>query len=159
MKKLVILTASLAVLAGCAAPVPGQYASQYGSPAYGQSADPNGWQVVSVTPVPLGTGARAAQSGDAGTTTYSNAPVYVQQPQYVQQPRYVQQPIYVQQPVYGAAPVYGSQRVYVPEPVYQPRYYYPPISIGLGLNFGRGWGHHRGWGGHIGTRFPFHYRR
>ena len=149
MKKLIIVTASLAVLAGCAAPGP----SQYGSRAYGQPADPNGWQVVSVTPVPVGTGARAAQSGDAGTTTYSNAPVYVQQPAYGAQPGYGAQPMY------GAAPVYGSQRVYVPEPVYQPRYYYPPVSIGLGFNFGRGWGHHRGWGGSVGTRFPFHYRR
>ncbi|MGI4845235.1 MAG: hypothetical protein ACRYF7_18150 [Janthinobacterium lividum] len=139
MKKLIIVTASLAVLAGCAAPGP----NYYGSQAYPRSGDPGQWQVVSVTPVPLGTGARAAAAGDAGTTTYSSAPVVVQQA-----------PVYVQ-----PAPVYVPQPVYVPEPIYQPRYYYPPVSIGLGFNFGRGWGHHRGWGGHIGTRFPYHWRR
>jgi len=142
MKKLIIASASLAVLAGCAAPGPnGAY---YGSQAYPRSADPNGWQVVSVTPVPLGTGARAAgATGNPTTMTYSSAPTVVYQSPTVVQP----------------VPVYVPQPVYVPEPVYQPRYYYPPISIGLGLNFGRGWGHHRGWGGHIGTRFPYHYRR
>ena len=140
MKKLIIVTASLAVLAGCAAPGP----NYYGSQAYPRSGDPGQWQVVSVTPVPLGTGARAAASGDTGTsTTYGSAPVVVHQT-----------PVYVQ-----PAPVYVPQPVYVPEPVYQPRYYYPPVSIGLGFNFGRGWGHHRGWGGHIGTRFPYHWRR
>lgn len=139
MKKLITVTASLAVLAGCAAPGP----NYYGSQAYPGSGDPEGWQVVSVTPVPLGTGARAAAAGTSGTTTYSSAPVVVHQ-----------SPIHVQ-----PTPVYVPQPVYVPAPVYQPRYYYPPISIGLGFNFGRGWGHHRGWGGHIGTRFPYHYRR
>ena len=133
MKKLIIATASLAALAGCATPNP----NYYGNQAYKRPADPNGWQVVSVTPVPLGTGERARGTGDSGSiTTYSSTPVYVQQ-----------------------QPVYGAQPVYVEEPVYQPRYYYPPISIGLGFNFGRGWGHHRGWGGSIGTRFPYHYRR
>jgi hypothetical protein len=143
MKKLIIVIASLvsvATLAGCATPGPnGQY---YGSQGYPRSNDPNGWQVVSVTPVPLGTGARAAASGDAGTTTYSSAPAYSSAPVYVQQ-----------------SPVYVPQPVYVPEPVYEPRYYYPPVTIGLGFNFGRGWGHHRGWGGSIGTHFPYRYRR
>ncbi|QOY96417.1 hypothetical protein IM543_11690 [Massilia sp. UMI-21] len=138
MKKLIIVTASLAMLAGCAAPGP----NYYGSQAYPGSGDQGQWQVVSVTPVPLGTGARAAADGSAGATTYSAAPVVVQQ-----------RPVYVQQPVYGPPPVY------VQEPVYQPRYYYPPVSIGLGFNFGRGWGHHRGWGGHVGTRFPYRHRR
>ncbi|MGH8853660.1 MAG: hypothetical protein ACREWI_05210 [Telluria sp.] len=139
MKKLIIVTASLAVLAGCAAPGP----NYYGSRPYAQPGASGEWQVVSVTPVPLGTGARAAAAGDTGTTTYSSAPVYVQQ-----------------QPVYGSQPIYGPQPVYAPQPVYQPRYYYPPISIGLGFNFGRGWGHHHGgWGASIGTRFPYHYRR
>jgi hypothetical protein len=152
MKKLILVTASLAVLAGCAAPGP----NYYGSQAYPRSGDPGGWQVVSVTPVPLGTGARAAAAGETGTTTYSSAPVVVQQQPAYGQPAYGQ-PVYGQ-PAYGQ-PVYVPQPVYAPEPVYQPRYYYPPISIGLGFNFGRGWGHHRGWGGHIGTRFPFHYGR
>ncbi len=139
MKKLIVVTASLAVLAGCAAPGP----NYVGSQAYPRSGDPGQWQVVSVTPVPLGTGERARAAGDSGaTTTYSSAPVVVQQ-----------------QPAYGPQSVYGAAPGYYPEPVYQPRYYYPPISIGLGFNFGRGWGHHRGWGGHIGTRFPYHYRR
>lgn len=145
MKKLIILTASLAVLAGCAAPGP----NYYGSQAYPRSGDPSQWQVVSVTPVPLGTGARAAAAGETrATTTYGTAPA-PQQPVVVHRT-----PVYVQ-----PAPVYVPQPVYVPEPVYQPRYYYPPVTIGLGLNFGRGWGHHRGWGGHIGTRFPYHWRR
>ncbi|MCA1245855.1 hypothetical protein [Massilia sp. MS-15] len=132
MKNLIILSASLALLAGCAAPGPDGYGQ-----AYPRAVGPDGWQVVSVTPVPLGTGARAAANGETGITTYSSAPVVVRQPVYVTQP--------VPQPVY------------VPEPVYQPRYYYPPVSIGLGFNFGRGWGHHRGWGGHIGTRFPYRH--
>lgn len=147
MKKLIILSASLAVLAGCAAPGP----NYYGSQAYSRSGDPSQWQVVSVTPVPLGTGARAAAAGETGATTYGTS-TYGAAPQ---QPIVVhQRPVYVQ-----PAPVYVPQPVYVPEPVYQPRYYYPPVSIGLGFNFGRGWGHHRGWGGHIGTRFPYHWRR
>lgn len=133
MKKLILVTASLAVLAGCAAP----NQNYYGNQAYQRSGDPNQWQVVSVTPVPLGTGARAAANGETGTTTYSSAPVVVQR-----------QPVYGQ-PVYGAQPVYVAEPVYVPEPIYQPRYYYPPVSIGLGFNFGRSWGHHhRGYRGH-----------
>ncbi|QNA97562.1 hypothetical protein [Massilia sp. Se16.2.3] len=94
--------------------------ANYGTRGYAQAADPNGWQVVSVTPVPLGTGARA---GDAGVVTSSNvfvnpAPAPV-----------VGVPVYVPQPVY-------------PAPVYEP-YWYPPVSIGLGLSFGRSWGGHR----------------
>jgi hypothetical protein len=146
MKKLIFVAPSLAmlaVLAGCAAPNPNYHASN----AYGRPADPNGWRVVSVTPVPLGSGARAAASGEAAVTT---SPA----PQSAYSTTYTTQPVYVQQ-----QPVYIPQPVYVPQPVYEPRYYYPPVSIGLGFNFGRGWGHHRGWGGHIGTRFPYHYRR
>jgi len=152
MKKLTIVSmvAAAAVLAGCAAPGP-----RYATAGYAQPVDPNGWRVVSVTPVPVGTGARAAANGQDGvtstplpTTTYS-APA--QQPVYVQQ-----QPVYVQQ-----QPVYVQQQpVYVPQPVYveQPRYWYPPISIGLGFDFGRSsWRGHRGrgWGGHVGTRWPY----
>jgi len=153
MKNLAIIIVSLGALAGCAAP--GPYYSQQG---YVQPSDPSQWRVVSVTPVPIGTGARVASSGGATTTstplpatTYSNStystPVYTQQqPVYVQQ-----QPVYIQQ-----------QPVYVPQPVYveQPNYWYPPISIGLGFDFGRSsWRGRggRGWGGHIGTHFP--YRR
>jgi hypothetical protein len=85
MKKLILVFASLAALAGCAAPGPGP--ANYGTRAYAQP-DPDGWETVSVTPVPLGTGARA---GDAGVVTSSNvvvnpAPVYVAPPVYVQDP-------------------------------------------------------------------------
>lgn len=156
MKKLAIVIVSLGALAGCAAPGP-----YYSNQAYTQPGDPSQWRVVSVTPVPVGTGARAAASGDYTTTstplpatsyagsTYAT-PYYAtqQQPVYVQQ-----QPVFVQQ-----------QPVYVPQPVYveQPNYWYPPISIGLGFDFGRSsWRGHRGgrggWGGSIGTHFP--YRR
>ena len=131
MKKLVIVFASLAVLAGCAAPGPGP--ANYGTRAYAQPADPNGWQVVSVTPVPLGTGERA---GDAGVVTSSTV---------VTNPA----PVVAGRPMYGAAPVYGAP-VYVPAPVYvQEPYWYPPVSIGLGFSFGKSWGghrhHHRGY--------------
>ncbi len=143
MKKLIFVAASLAVLAGCASPNP----NYYGSRGYAQPADPGQWRVVSVTPVPLGTGSRAAASGDTGVTTSSV-------PQSGYTTTYTTQPVYVQQ-----QPVYGPQPVYIPEPIYEPRYYYPPVSIGLGFNFGRGWGHHRGWGGSVGTHFPYRYRR
>ncbi|MFC4931331.1 hypothetical protein [Massilia sp. GCM10023247] len=137
MKKLVFAIAGVAVLAGCAAPGPGP--ANYGTRGYAQSGDPGEWQVVSVTPVPLGTGARA---GDAGVITSSNV---------------VLNPAPPGAPVYGSQPVYGAQPVYAPQPVYgyppvivQDPYWYPPVSIGLGFSFGRSWGghHHRG-----------HYRR
>ena len=127
MKKLVFVFASLAVLAGCAAPGPGP--ANYGTRGYAQSNDPNGWQVVSVTPVPLGTGERA---GDAGVVTASDV---------VTNPA----PLVAGRPVYGA-PVYGAP-VYAPAPVYvQDPFWYPPVSIGLGFSFGRSWGggHHHG---------------
>ena len=126
MKKLIFVVASLAVLAGCATPGPGP--ANYGTRGYAQSNDPNGWQVVSVTPVPLGTGERA---GDAGVVTSSEV---------VTNPA----PVVAGRPVYGA-PVYGAP-VYVPAPVYAPNpYWYPPVSIGLGFSFGRSWGgHHHG---------------
>lgn len=117
MKTLIIIAAA-ATLAGCAtAPGP-----QYGS--YPAPADPSQWHVVSVTPVPPGTGARvAANSPDGSRVEYSSAPVYVPQP------------IYVQPPVYAP----------------QPSYYYPPVSLSLGFVFGRHWssggryrGHHHG---------------
>jgi len=124
MKKIIIIS-SLAALAGCAAPQPGP--ANYGTRAYARTADPSQWQVVSVTPVPLGTGARAAAAGETGvTTTYLPAPTTT-----------VTQPVYVPQPVYAPPPLYV-----------EPPYYYPPVSIGLGFSFGSGWGHHyHGWGG------------
>lgn len=137
MKKLVFAIAGVAVLAGCAAPCPGP--ANYGTRGYAQSGDPSQWQVVSVTPVPLGTGARA---GDAGVITSSNV---------------VLNPAPPGAPVYGSPPVYGAQPVYAPQPVYgyppvvvRDPYWYPPVSIGLGFSFGRSWGHHH----HRG-----HYRR
>ena len=124
MKKLLIVIAGLATLAGCATPGPGP--ANYGTRGYAQSADPDGWQVVSVTPVPNGTGARA---GDGGVVTSSNIVVNPAPAPVV------------------AAPVYGVQPLYAPAPVYvQDPYWYPPVSIGLGFSFGRSWGghHHRG---------------
>ena len=135
MHKLIVVIASLAALAGCATPGPGP--ANYGTRA-GAQPDPNGWQVVSVTPVPLGTGERA---GDAGVVTSSNVAV---NPAPVVPGRSV----YGQAPVYGA-PVYGAP-VYVAPPVYvQDPFWYPPVSIGLGFSFGKSWGghrHHRGGG-------------
>lgn len=113
MKKLALISLALIALTGCATQQPAP--ANYGTRAYGAADPADGWQVVSVTPVPLGTGARV---GDAGVITSS--PVVVQQ-----------------------APVYVPQPVYVPPPVYvREPYYWPPISIGLGFNFGRSWGHH-----------------
>jgi hypothetical protein len=126
MNKLILVLASTAVLAGCAVPGPGP--ANYGSRAYAQPADPNGWQVVSVTPVPLGTGERA---GDAGVVTSSNVVVNPA-------------PVVPGRPVYVAPPVYAPAPIIVQDP-----YWYPPVSIGLGFSFGRSWGghhhHHRGY--------------
>lgn len=121
--------AGLTTLAGCAVPGPGP--ANYGTRGYAQSGDPGQWQVVSVTPVPLGTGARA---GDAGVVT--STPIVVNP---------APAPV-VAAPVYGA-PVY----VPAPVPVYEP-YWYPPVSIGLGFSFGRVWGGHRHHGGHYRGR-------
>jgi hypothetical protein len=135
MKSLIIIVA-LAALAGCAAPPPGP--ANYGSRAY----DPNGWQTVSVTPVPLGTGAQAAAAGQTGVTTTP----YVQAPMQAGTTTVVTQPMYVAPPIYAVpAPVYVA-----PPPPY---YWWPPISIGLGFNWSH-WsgGHGGGWhgGGHGG---------
>jgi hypothetical protein len=130
MKNLAIVIA-LAALSGCATTYPGP--ANYGTRAYAQPADANGWQVVSVTPVAPGTGAAAAASGDAGRIT--------SQP-YVP-PTVVTQPVYVPTPVYAPAPIYADP-------------WYPPISIGLGFNFshfsGGHWGGHRGYGRGWGRR-------
>lgn len=136
MKKLIVITAALAALTGCATQYPGP--ANYGTRGYAQAADPDGWQVVSVTPVPLGTGARA---GDAGVVTSS--PVVVNPAPVSPQVS----PIYVPQPVY---PVYAG-----PAPVViQDPYWTAPISIGLGFSFGRSWGGHR----HYNPRPRFHRR-
>jgi hypothetical protein len=122
MKKLIFIFAGVAVLAGCATEQPGP--ANYGTRGYAQSGNPNDWQVVSVTPVPLGTGTRA---GDAGVVTSSNVVVNPAPPGV---------------PVYAPQPAYGYPPVYVQDP-----YWYPPVSIGLGFSFGRSWGggyHHRG---------------
>jgi len=137
MKKLAIILA-VAALSGCATQYPGP--ANYGTRAYNQPADPNGWQVVSVTPVPPGTGAQAAASGDAGRVTSSDVVTYGPAPAAT---TIVTQPVYVPAPVYAPAPVYDP-------------FWYPPVSIGLGFNFGH-WGGYRGgyrghggghWGGH-----------
>ncbi len=135
MNKLVLAFASLAALAGCATPGPGP--GNYANRGYAQPADPNGWQVVSVTPVPLGTGNRA---GDAGVVTSSE--IVAEQAPYVTGRPVYGAPVY-SAPVYGA-PVYGAPLY--PAPVYAPNpYWYPPLSIGLGFSFGRSWGgHHHG---------------
>lgn len=131
MKKLFALVAA-AALGGCAVAPPGP--AYYGSRGVGQT-DPAGWQVVSVTPVAPGTGARAADTGDAGKVTTSDV-------QYASSPTYVAAPT----PVYAAAPVYYPAPVYASPYLYDP-YWYAPVSIGLGFNFGGGWGHRGGWGG------------
>ena len=103
MKNIAIILGSLGLLAGCAAPGP--------TYTYNQPSDPSQWRVVSVTPVPVGTGAQVAASGQGGVvtstplatatpatgwTTTSVTPAYrSQQPVWVQQ-----QPVYAPQPVY-----------------------------------------------------------
>jgi hypothetical protein len=129
MKKLAIILA-VAALSGCATQYPGP--ANYGSRAYAQAPDADGWQVVSVTPVPTGTGAQASASGDAGRVTTSEVVTYNPAPPST---------VYATQPVYVPAPVYA------PAPVYDP-FWYPPISIGLGFSWSN-WGH-RGGGYHGG---------
>lgn len=136
MKRFIFIIAGVAALAGCATPGPGP--ANYGTRGVAQSGDPSEWQVVSVTPVPLGTGARA---GDAGVVTSSNVVVNPAPPGVS---------VYGAQRGYGAQPFYGPGYGYPPVYVQDP-YWYPPVSIGLGFSFGRSWGgHHR----HRG-----HYRR
>jgi hypothetical protein len=125
MKKLAIILA-VAALSGCATPYPGpaNYASR--------APDADGWQVVSVTPVPNGTGAQAAASGQSGRVSSSDVVTYSPAPSST---TVVTQPVYVPTPVYAPAPVYA------PSP-----YWYPPISIGLGFSWSN-WGHGRGYHG------------
>lgn len=112
-----MIIAAAAILAGCASTPSQQYGYAPG--------DPSQWRVVSVTPVPPGTGDRvAARTGSR--VEYSSGPVTASSP------------IYVQQPLYAPAPLYAPE----------PSYYYPPVSLSLGFVFGRHWssgGHrHRG---------------
>lgn len=123
MKKIALIIA-VAALGGCAVAPPGP--AYYGSRPVGQT-DPNGWQVVSVTPVAPGTGAQAQAAGTAGTVTSSTV-------------QYAAAPVV-------AAPVYVPAPVYAPRPYYYDPFWYPPVSIGLGFSFGNSWGHHGHWGG------------
>jgi hypothetical protein len=112
--KYLLVSAVLAALGGCAVAPPARYA---------QPADPSQWRVVSVTPVPPGTGARVAAGSKDGTPVeYSSVPVY------------------------APAPIIVEQPVYYPEPVY----YWPPVSLSLGFVFGRHW--HSGGRGHFRGR-------
>ncbi|MTV51751.1 hypothetical protein [Pseudoduganella buxea] len=114
MRTLLILPVLVAGLAGCAVPGP-YYAAQ--------PVDPYQWRTVSVTPVPVGTGARAGSQveyRDVPTVTYAPAPVYAPAP------------------IYAPAPVYAA-------PGYASPYYWPPVSIGLDFVFSSH--RHRGWGG------------
>lgn len=141
--KLLIIAVALAALTGCATQ-PAPYYSY--NPRY-TAAD--GWQTVSVTPVPLGTGASVAAAGNAGVTTTTDAPAYVPPPAATT--TVVTQPVYVAPPVYAPAPVYAAP---------YPSYWWPPISIGLGFNWSHwsgGHGGHGGWhGGHHGGGGPRH---
>ena len=143
MKKLLLIIAA-AALGGCAVAPPGP--AYYGSRPVGQT-DPNGWQVVSITPVAPGTGARASASGDTGTVTSSTT-------------TYAAAPVYAPAPAYAVAPVYVPTPVYAPSPYLYDPYWYPPVSIGLGFSFGNSWGGHRGgWGrGGFGGRGGFRHR-
>lgn len=114
MKSLLVI-AVVAALGGCAVGPPVQQ-------RYAQPADPGQWRVVSVTPVPAGTGAKvAAESKDGTPVEYSSVPL-------------------------ARAPIYAPAPVYVPPPVYytEPEYYWPPVSLSLGFVFGNRWGYGRG---------------
>jgi len=137
MKTLAIILA-VAALSGCATQYPGP--ANYGSRAYAQAPDANGWQVVSVTPVPTGTAARASASGNAGRVTTSDVVTYSPAPSST---TYVTQPVYVPAPVYAPAPVYDP-------------FWYPPVTIGLGFSWSN-WGHRGGhYGGHAGGHWRGH---
>ncbi len=130
MKNLSVL-AVLVALGGC---VVAPHGSQYGA-RYSQPSDPSQWRVVSVTPVPMGTGDKvAAQSPDGSRVEYSSRPVAAIPPAYLPPPQYVERP------------------VYYPEP----SYYLPPVALSLGFIFGHHWsrghGHRHGHGGHFRGR-------
>lgn len=132
MKKLAIILA-LAALGGCATPYyPGP--ANYGTRAYAP-VDANGWQTVSVTPVPVGTAAAANASGDAGRVT--SQPIATQAVS-AYSPAVVYSPV-IADPVYVGAPYYAA-------PYYDP-FWYPPVSIGLNFGWSNWGGHRGGWGG------------
>lgn len=110
MKHLLII-AALAALGGCATYPDDRYG--YDHARGGQSGDPSQWRVVSVTPVPPGTGERVARESGS-SVEYSSAPVHESVP-------------------VAPAPVYAPA----------PTYVYPPVTFSLGLMLGRGWGGHR----------------
>jgi hypothetical protein len=124
MKKLLILASALA-LTGCVVAPPAP--ANYGTRGAQYQGDPSQWRVVSVTPVPNGTGERMAANGGS-QVEYTNAPTVA----YTPQPVYVQQPVYVPQPVYAPAPAYYYDTA--------------PINFSIGLGLGYVFGHH--WGGH-----------
>ncbi|MGZ3183931.1 MAG: hypothetical protein ACXU8N_15950 [Telluria sp.] len=137
--------AGLAALTGCATQQPGP--PNYGTRVAEQSTDPHQWHTVSVTPVNLPPDAPRpanvtvepmpavpmAAPAQAGTVTYSSAPVVIQQPAVV-----VPGPVIVEDPYYAA----------------------PPFSWSLGIMLGRGWGwggrHHGGWRGGVGVGIHGH---
>ena len=124
MKNLLVV-AVLAALAGCAVDEPGR---RYGA-SYPQPSDPSQWRVVSVTPVPAGTGDQIAARSSTGSRV-----------EYTSEPVTVTRNIYVPTPVYVPAPVY----------VQEPSYFYPPVTLSLGFVFGNHWsrGHRGGFRGH-----------
>ena len=124
MKSLVLIVVA-AALGGCATYPDGR---GYGYVDSGtRPADPSQWRVVSVTPVPAGTGERiAATSPNGAPTEFSSRPISPQE--------------------YQSSPVYAPAPVYYPEPTY----FYPPVTLSLGFVFGNRWGHgHRHRGGHL----------
>ncbi|QGZ41509.1 hypothetical protein [Pseudoduganella flava] len=89
MKRLMTVpaVASIAILAGCAAPGPYYTA---------QPVDPYQWHTVSVTPVAPGTAVRSGSAVTYTTEPLPPAPTVT----------YVPQPVYVPAPVYAPAPAY-----------------------------------------------------
>lgn len=153
--KSLFLVLALAALGGCATAPYGQ--TNYGNQSVRQSGDPSQWHVVSVTPVPPGTGARVAADGgnSASRVEYNSSAdqAAASPPVYAPQSGYASQPVYApQQPLYGPAPGY----YYAPAPAYYAPapYYYPPVSLSLGFMFGNGWG--RGGWGRAGFGFRHH---
>lgn len=130
--KVLLGLAVLATLGGCAVDQPDR--GPYGNMGAAQPRDPSQWRVVSVTPVPAGTGAQvAARSPDGKPVEFSSTVLAATAPGYAAAPVYVQTPVYVQQPAD----------------------YWPPVALSIGLGFG--FGHHWSRGrGHVGGHFRHH---